>query len=199
MEGVPAATGVSDHYGHAVLVTVALEAGAPAIIDRRDAVLRDPALPGSPYHHETRGMLAAQADALLRTVRASVDRLADAALESLMDDLGPVRHLGLTMRPAPLPHLPLTAAEAHADYTVMCAADGMLYHHAVAQAARRLNLPVRFHRRRREIEDAAQAAGTSLQAVQDWLTREGRRLGPPWRADEKAAAASAWAMLAALR
>jgi hypothetical protein len=31
-------TGVSDHYGHAVLVTVALEAGGlPTVVDRRDA------------------------------------------------------------------------------------------------------------------------------------------------------------------
>jgi hypothetical protein len=199
MDGAPAATGVSDHYGHAVLVTVALKEGTPIIIDRRDVALRDPALPGSPYHHETRGMPIAEADALLRTVRASVDRLAEAALKSLMDDLAGAPHLGLTMRPSPLPHLPLTAAEAHANYTVMCAADGMLYHYAVAQAARHVGLPVRFHRRGREIEDAAQAAGIRPQAVQDWLRQEGRRLGPPWRADEKAAATAAWALLAASR
>jgi len=198
MRQVPAAIGVSDHYGHAVLVTVALEDGStPTVLDRRDAQLRDPALPGSPYHHDTLGMERAAADALLAAVRAAVDRLAAAALASLMADLGPAyAHLGLSMRPCPLPALPLTTAEAHADYRVMCAADGMLYHHAVAEAARCIGLPVHTHRRHHEIEDAAAATGRPIPAVDAWLKAEGRRLGPPWRADEKTAALAAWPLLA---
>lgn len=196
MSRTPAATGVSDHYGLAVLVTVALDGGTPLVIDRREIALRDPHLPGSPYHHDTLAMPAAEADALLRACRAAADRLAETGLKALMDGLGGTYEpLGLSMRPPPLPHLPQTAAEAHADYRVQCAADGMLYHHAVAQAAGRLGLPVRFHQRRTEIADAAAAGGTTLQAMQDWLKQEGKRLGPPWRADEKTAAASALAML----
>jgi hypothetical protein len=125
-----------------------------------------------------------------------VDGLAETALKALLDNLSRHDHIGLTMRPPPLPHLPLTAAEAHADYQVQCAADGMLYHHAVSQAAKRLGIPVRLHKRRMEIEDAACAAGTDKQTVEAWLKAEGKRLGPPWRADEKTAAAAAWTALA---
>lgn len=195
--GTTAVTGVSDHYGYAILVSVALAEGEPAIIDLRQAALRDPDLPGSPYHHDTLDMPEADADALLARVRDAVARLAREALQGLSVDLAPAFDLSaLSIRQPPLPHLPMTAAEAHADYRVQCAADGMLYHHYLCEAAREMGVPVHHRKRGKELEDAARAMGCDKARIEAWLKAEGKRLGPPWQKDHMLAAAGGLAALA---
>ncbi|MNC85550.1 hypothetical protein D3C83_11570 [compost metagenome] len=168
----------------------------PVVVDRRRVELVEPGVPSQPYHHDTVGMPRAEAEALVAAVRQSVMRSAAAGLAALCDDLRAYEIAAVTLRIPPLAYVPVTIAQAHASYAVMCRADGMMYHDAVCTAARHLGLAVVLHDRGGEIEDAAQQLGASVAEMERFLEAAGETLGPPWRKEHRLAAASAIAVLA---
>jgi len=93
--------------------------------------------------------------------------------------------------------VPVTVAEAHASYPVMCRADGMMYHDALSVAARGLGLAVERHDRGEEVGRAADRLGVSVEEVERFLQTAGQRLGPPWQKEHRLAAAAAIGVLAA--
>ena len=138
-----------------------------------------------------------EADALIATVRASVERTTDLALGQLLGELSREHAVGgLTIRTPPFEALPASVAAVHASYQLMCSADGMLYHLALCSAARRLGLDVRFCRRGDEIDAAAGAIGETQEAVEAFVTGTGRPPGPPWTAEHRRAYAAGIAVLA---
>lgn len=189
--------GCADHYGLAQCVCVTLENDIPKVVDRRELRLVGSDVPSSPYHHDTLGMDAREAEELVAVVQRSVQAHTQAALRELRDALGSSAHLrAMAIRTPPLDQMPRTAAEAHASYFVQCRADGMLYHHALTTAAADLGMEVITHARGEEFANAARARGTNEQAIKDLLAREGKRLGPPWTQEHQRAAAAALAVLA---
>ena len=192
-----AALGVADHSGWAVCVTVAVSRGLPVVVDRRRVELIEPGLPSQPYHHETVGMPLAEAEELVARVRQSVMRTALARLSALCDALRPQYSVAaMTLRNPPLSFVPITVAEAHQSYAVMCRADGLLYHDALCTAARRLGLSVELHDRGEEIGRAADRLGVNVEEVEQFLQAAGETLGPPWREEHRLAAAAAMRVLA---
>lgn len=195
---VPAVLGVADHNGWAICVTVAAARGVPVVVDRRRIELVEPGLPSQPYHHETVGMPLAEGERLVVRVRASVRRTAGDRLLALRDELRPRFALAaMTLRVPPLAYVPVTVAEAHASYPVMCRADAMLYHDALCAAARQLDLPLVQQIRGQEIERAAECFGASVEAIEQFLRAAGDSMGPPWRQEHRLAAAAAMTALAA--
>jgi hypothetical protein len=189
--------GIADHYACAQCVCVAAEGGVPRIVDRRELRLVGQDVPSSPYHHDTLGMDDREADALLDVVGRSVREHTQAALRELREALGPnVQLRAMAIRTPPLEQMPQSAAEAHASYFVQCRADGMLYHYALTTAAADFGMEVVTHVRGEELANAARALGTDASALKDFLTREGKRLGPPWTREHQATAAAALAVLA---
>jgi hypothetical protein len=192
-----AVLGVADHNGWAVCVTVAVSRGAPVVVDRRRVELIEPGLPSQPYHHETVGMPLAEGETLVVRVRESVRRTTIARLSELRDELQPPYTLvAMTLRNPPLSWVPVTVAEAHSTYPVMCRADAMLYHDALCTAAGRLSLALVQHDRGAELARAADRLDVSVEELERFVQKAGERLGPPWQKEHRLAAAAAIGVLA---
>jgi hypothetical protein len=137
------------------------------------------------------------AEKLVVRVRESVMRTTFARLSELRDELQPLSTIvAMTLRNPPLTYVPVTVAEAHKSYPVMCRADGMMYHDALCTAARRLGIALELHDRGEEIVRAADRLGVSLEELEHFLQTVGESLGPPWRKEHRLAAAAAMGVLA---
>jgi hypothetical protein len=168
------------------------------VVDRRRLELVEPGIPSQPYHHEAVGMPLEEAEQLVARVRESVRRTTLARVAALRDELQPQYTIvAVTLRNPPLSYVPVTVAEAHESYPVMCRADAMLYHDALCNAARALGLPLQLHDRGEEVERAAARLGVSLEEVERFLEAAGKSLGPPWHKEHRLAAAAAMAVLPA--
>jgi hypothetical protein len=191
-----AALGVADHNGWAVCVTVAVNRGVPVVVDRRRVDLIEPGIPSQPYHHETVGMPLPEAEKLVVRVRESVMRTTLARVSQLRDELQPPYTIvAMTLRNPPLSYVPVTVAEAHRSYPVMCRADGMMYHDALCTVARRIGMTLTLHDRGDEIARAADRLDVSLKELERFLQAAGESLGPPWQKEHRLAAAAAIAVL----
>jgi hypothetical protein len=184
------AIGIEDHYGWAHLVSIAVSGRDLMLLDKRRVELNDPHLPTSPYHHETLQMQRSDAEQLLRDVKASANRRAHIALESLIAELAPATCRAIAIRIPPLPELPACVAEIHANPRIMYRADGMIYHQALTIAATQLNLSVFQFDKSRILELAAQVRGLTSADLERHLKALGRAK-PPWRKGQMVACVGA--------
>jgi hypothetical protein len=192
----PAVVGVADHNGWAHLVSVAAPAGWPIVVDRRRVPLVEKNVPSQPYHHETLALPGAAAEQLLRKVERSIEGCATLAFERLSSDLSTrYRVSSIAIRHPPLPRLPATVAEVHASYYTQCRADGMLYHLAICDAARRRRWEVHLHHRGQELAKAADALGVTTEELAQFVNGLRHSLKPPWTAEYRHAFAAAIATL----
>lgn len=175
------AIGIEDHYAWANLVSVTISGRDELLLDRRRVELLDPSLAASPYHHDTLRLPHWEAENLVREVRTSANNRASAALSALITELAPATCRAIAIRLPPLPHLPATVAEVHADASVMNRADGMIYHQALTQAATQLHLSVVHFDKNTVLELAAKARGTTARDLERRLKAFGTTHGPPWR------------------
>jgi hypothetical protein len=188
------AIGLRAHSGWAAVVGVASAASAepPEVVLRERIELADPAIPGAkaPYHSAEKLKLE-DAAAFLARCEAASRALALSGLERILDRLrrdgrAPVRCGLLLAAGRPLPDLRSTLA-SHAWIHV---GDGEHFRNALADAAAACGLEVR---RVRERDVAASLGGLGgAGAVDDYLARQRRVLGPPWAQDQKLAALAAW-------
>jgi hypothetical protein len=185
------AIGIEDHYGYAQLVSVASSGRDLMLVDKRRVALIDPHLPASPYHHDTLKMQPREAEQLVRDVRACADERAFVALESLLGELAPATCRAVAIRVPPLPELPASVAQAHANPWIMNRADGMIPHQALTSAATRLKLRVFHFDRSKILEQAAHARGETPAALEARLRALGKGLEPPWRKGQMLACAGA--------
>lgn len=196
-----AAIGAAEHGNSAVLVTVA---PGGELLDRRRIDLTDRGLPTHPHHHEgswamgrylntpgARALSLAEAVTLVERVRESALRGARAGLEALSSAVPmPIASIALRACPA----LPPTTEERIADHRAQTYADSVMYRQAIAAAAEALGWSVHWYDRERVFRDAAAALGG--EDVDAFLHAMGRRIGPPWQATHKLAAAAALAAAA---
>lgn len=192
----PAVVGVADHNGWGVLVTAAEVNGEPTVIDRRRVELVEKGVPSQPYHHETLAMKDEEAERLLREVRRSVAARTALAFDRLSADLWPqYRVASITIRQPPLAELPATVGEVHRSYYTQCRADGMLYHSAICQDARRRGWEVGMHPRGEEVALAAKALQMRTDNVERLLDALKQTVKSPWTAEHRKAFAAAIAGL----
>jgi hypothetical protein len=183
--------GIEDHYAWANLVSVTTSGVDDILLDKRRVELLDQPLAASPYHHETRHLPRSEAEELVRNVRASANARAASALSLLITELAPATCRAVAIRRPPLPHLPPTVAEVHADPWVMNRADGMIYHQALTEAAAQLNLRVVYFDADAVLALAAQARGTTAPDLERRLKAFGTSHGRPWRKGQVVACAGA--------
>ena len=183
--------GIEDHYAWANLVSVIMSGPDEILLDKRRVELLDQQLPASPYHHETLHMPRSGAEKLLRQVTASANKRATSALSALIGELAPAKCRSIAIRVPPLPDLPATVAEVHANTWITNRADGMIYHQALTQAAAQLNLRVFYFEKDNVLELAAQARGKTARDLERQLKAFGTTLGPPWRKGHVVACAAA--------
>lgn len=183
--------GIEDHYAWANLVSVATSGSDEILLDSRRVELLDRQLPSAPYHHDTVDMPLSAAGQLVADVIASANARAASALSSLVAELAPATCRGIAIRVPPLPQLPASVADAHANAWVTNRADGMIYHHALTQAASELDLNVFFFEKESVLALAADARGTTAPELERRLTAFGTTRGRPWRKGHVVACAGA--------
>jgi hypothetical protein len=178
-----------------VLVTIA---PGGELLDRRRIDLTR-GLPTHPYHHEGSWAIGRYADspwaraislpdavALVERVREAAARGARDGLESLAAAVAvPIASIAIRV----CPPLPATTEERIRDSRAANMADSILYREALGAAAEARGWSVHWYDRDRVFEEATAALGGKN--VEVFLRELGRRLGPPWQASHKLAAAAA--------
>lgn len=168
-------TGVSDHGGWAVFVTVAADG---TLLDRRRVELVDETLPSLPHHHEGQLLPIDAAIALVERVRASAERHAVLALDAVAMAVPHI--LGVALRRCQ--PLPPTIAERIKDYRARNVADWVMYRTALASAAEARGWPVHWYDAKTVLASADRDAH---------VLQMRRAVGPPWTKDHKLAMAAA--------
>ena len=194
-----AAVGVAEHGNSAVLVTVA---ASGELLDRRRIDLTEK-LPTHPHHHQgswavgryldspwARPISLADAIALVERVREAAARGAREHLEALAAAV-PVPIAVIAIRECP--KLPPTVEERIRDNRAQTFADSVMYREALASAAQARGWSVDWYDRERAFRDAASALGR--EEIDTLLREMGRKVGPPWQAAHKLAAAAAIAAI----
>lgn len=161
-------TGVADHAGWAVLVTVS---GEGSLLDRRRVALVEEGLPVMPHHVEGQALPLHQAVALVERVRESAEKCAIAVLGEL-----PPGVVGIALRECPA--LPATVAERLTDYRSRNVADWVMYRQALAAAAVARGWAVQWYDAKKVLE------GEDLRGLR-------KLVGPPWDKDHRVAMAAA--------
>jgi hypothetical protein len=198
MKPAPCVVSVAEHTGWAHLVCVAARANVPAVIARRRVALIDKGLPTLPYEHETTAMREDEANAVIARVRRSIAARTSDALRRVVIELAPAHTaVALAIREPLFDALPATVAAVRTSYRLLCAADGMLYQLAVCRAARQLELEVHLCRRGEEAARAAQQLGVTPAEIEEFVSRTGRPVGPPWTQEHRRAYAAGIAVLVA--
>jgi hypothetical protein len=194
-----AALGFRAHSGWAAAVVLAGTPAAPAVVDRRRMELAKAGSgehgPRQPYH-AAEGLSIKQAEKLIRACEESSRRLALEGLRRALAAVGPDHEVvgcGLLLASGrPLGSLEDTLASHAKIHT----ADGEHFREALTRASRTCGLPVLRVREKEVHGELASVLGVSEPEVARRLAELGRGIGPPWRQDEKLAAAAAWLLLA---
>jgi hypothetical protein len=190
--------GVRTHSGWAVLVVVAGPANAPVAVNRRRIEIADPRITGSmqPYHAAAKFDLR-KAEAFVERCARSAQLLAEQAIRAVIDGMKERGYdilgggtLLASGRPAP------ALAATLASHALIHAAEGEHFRSAVVQAFERCALPLTAIRERELWAHCAAALHRPAGELQHYVAEMGRRIGPPWRQDEKLAAMVGWHALA---
>lgn len=188
------AVGFRVKSGWAVAVLISGPASAPAVVDRREVQLADPAVPESrqPFHPALELSAAEGARMTARLVEI-VEQFAGQSLTELLRHyrdghrlVGAAIVVGSDADPASIAN---DHIRAHAE-------EGRLFRLVIETALRNAGLRSAVMVEKRLFATAA----TALQRPEPELKQEvaslGRALGGRWRAEEKAAALAAWTTLA---
>jgi hypothetical protein len=188
-----AAIGFMEHTGWAVAVAVVGAGDSFDVVARERIATLDPALPRQAYHAVAemgfdRG--------IIETVRESAVDCSEREIVRLAGELKERGHgLAIAAVPVGTGRIPESVDAILASHSLLHAAEGEMFREALAEAAARCGLRVLRPQRKDILSEAAAIVGLALPALQQRLNEIGRSVGPPWQADQKAAAAAAWAGL----
>ena len=194
-----AALGFAPHSGWSVLVALGLDGSdaRPRLLARERVELSGPKDPASkqPYH-AVESLPVEEAARTLASFRADAERRAydvlARVLPTLADEGRRIVGVGI-LDSAGRRGASLEATLA--SHALIHTADGDHFRNAIAAAAERSGLRV-MRVRAREVEEQASAAiGQLPEALRETLQALRREAGPPWAADQKAAALLAWLVL----
>jgi hypothetical protein len=188
-----AAIGFAVKSGWASAVLLVGSAASPSVVNSRNVVLSDPAVPESrqPYHE---GFASArQAGSELSRLIAAVERFGLESVEAVVRDYQrghPVQGAGVVVGSLSDPW------RISNDHIRIHALEGQLFRRVVEDAIARCGLPCSTWRQRDLDAVAAVALEQQSALVRDRVTALGRNVTGPWRAEQKSAALAAWFVLA---
>ena len=188
--------GFRPHTGWTVVVAVGGAATAPAAAWRGRLELWRSSETAQVYHAvRTKRDL----DAAGERVRLAAEAAQRIAVEELGTLLATLRADGFEAAAAAIPlggmPVPRSLARILPSHSLLHAAEGELFRDALIAAAEHHCVTVVRPPQGDLVVRAALQLGLSEQAVLSTLAEMGRRLGPPWRKDEKDAALTAWLTL----
>lgn len=192
-----AALGFAPHSGWAAAVAVAEVGGNLRVLERERVEMTSPREPAArqPYH-TVEGLPVAEAAKQLAVYEASASRMAREAIAEIARrladggrELRSVAILDSSGRKGGSLEATL------ASHALIHTADGNHFRAALADAAGRCGVSVlRVSARSLEME-AEHALGQPAGVIREMIADLGRELGPPWTADQKAAALLGWLAL----
>ena len=191
------ALGFAPHSGWAVVIGLSAEPHARVVIrervemaDPRDAASKQPyhAVEGAPIDAAARRLLA-YADTAERMAGDAIQGIASRLARDGHDVVG-VGILESAGRKGG------SLADILRSHALIHTADGDHFRSALAAAATRCGLGVSRVRARDLEAEAAAVIGKGVQTLHNAVKELGRKMGPPWGADQKAAALLAWLVLA---
>jgi hypothetical protein len=181
--------------GRATAVVMAGPASAPRVLSRRCLQLWDPAIPEShqPWHADFELPPDESARVVPLALKA-VECVALAALRELVAEvqpgLGSIVGIALVAGSATDPEsIRNPHMRAHAR-------EGQLFPQALAAAAKTMRIRATTMVQSEVFGSAASKLGQTPDAIRIAVAELGRDVGKPWSAEEKAAAAAAWTVLA---
>ena len=186
------AVGFTVKSGWVAVVLLEGSAAAPMVADSRRVEISDPGIPDAtqPYHAGF-GTARDAGDGLKRLV-ASVKSYGRKSVGAVLRDYckrGPLRGAGVVVGSLIDPE---TIGNDHIRIHAM---EGRLFRTVVIDAAAKAGLTCRVIRERDLYAEAARALKKQEAAIRKTLTEVGRDVEGGWRAEQKAAAVSAWMML----
>lgn len=192
-----AALGFAPHSGWAVVIGVTEVDAHLRVLVRERIEIADPRHPGSrqPYH-AVAGLPIGEAAERLVTYAATAELMAHEAVQRIDEQLSRDDHRAIGVgilesagrKGSALADILKSHAQIHT-------ADGDHFRNAIAAAATRCGLATSRVRARELDAKAAAAIGKPIETLHRAIKEVGRGLGPPWRADHKAAALLAWLVL----
>ncbi len=188
-----ASIGLRAKTGRAIAVILAEPAEAPAALLRAELTFATPQTPATfqPYH-EVLGLPWESAQLAVKEPERKLMDAASAALGRLRQsgvDGTTVRLVGIVGAPdRDLVSIASPHIRAHA-------AEGVLFRRILEGAAAKNGMKYAAYSERNLEELALERLGITRFLLQENLSKFGRTLGRPWRADEKAASIGAWLIL----
>ncbi|HKN15138.1 MAG TPA: hypothetical protein VJX68_18260 [Candidatus Binatus sp.] len=181
--------------GRATAIVMAGPASTPRVLSRRSLQLWDPVIPEShqPFHAELELPPAESARVVPQALKA-VERVALSALRELVDEIQPA--LGSILGIALVAGSGTDPESIRNPHTRAHAREGQLFPHALSAAAKTMRIPALTLVESEVFTSAAAKLGKSPDAIKLAVTELGSAVGKPWSAEEKAAAAAAWIVLA---
>jgi hypothetical protein len=192
----PAALGFRAHSGWAVFVVLGGSARSVELLERGRVEMVEGETPRQPYH-AAENLSFKQAEKLIADCISGATRLAQKQLADVLQRAESREHtvIGagvLSCSGRPLPDL----AAILGSHALIHTAEGEMFRNVLSGACEKQNLPVIRVKERELNATAAAQLGISADDIQSRLSEMGRRIGPPWRQDEKMAALIAWLALA---
>ena len=184
---VAAAIGLRAHSGWAALVAIVGPARAPDVILRRRIELLDRGIAGAaqPYHAAAEMKIAEGQELIAQCMSASRALAANALKEALAavrkKGCEPVACGIVAASGRPLPDFPAILA----SHALIHTAEGEMFRDALAHAARRNGLDAIRVPEKKLFSDVKTQLGVPEGQMKSHLADLGRRIGPPWRQDEK--------------
>jgi hypothetical protein len=192
-----AAIGLTVKSGWASAVLVGGPRLSPRVMDSRRIDLSDPAIPESRQPYHAGFGTARQADQGRARLIAAVKRYGRRSVTALIREHQAAGH---AVRGAGLVVGSLIDPERIGnDHIRIHALEGQLFRGVVYDAATRNGVACSIWRDRDLVAAAAATLKQPERALSDAVTRFGRDVDGPWRAEQKAAALAAWLVLASPR
>ena len=186
-----ATIGLKPKTGRAIAVVLRGTRDAPQVIKRTELMLHDPRVPATfqPYHAVMELSWKESQKQVVPFVRA-IEKIAAKALAQLIHEL---RTEGLEIVGVGIAGTADRDLSKIGNYHIRAhAAEGLLFRQVLEFAAKANKLPQRtFVERDLQIQ-AASELGTTVAKLNSALATLGRSAGPPWRTEQRVAAATAW-------
>lgn len=173
--------GIADHLGWAVAVTASAD---HEVVDRRRIELVEPGMSAAPIHYDSNRLDVAATAALVARVRASVVRVASAALDEVAGAL-PEPIVSISLRTWPPDFPDDIAVQRRAPYEAR--ADAVMYRRVLAELARARGWDVHLYTAKDVVGQAVSMLGERADEV---LHGPRATFGPPWTKDHRTALAA---------
>jgi hypothetical protein len=194
----PAALGCAAHSGWAAVVAVGTVDGRPRLLARERILMAgaNDQRAKQPYH-TVEPLPIEEAAKRLAAYATAAETMARQAIQHILDDLAKDGHREIGLGILESAGRKGTAlASILASHALIHSADGDHFRDAIARAAAACGLPTTRVPARDLEAAAADAIGEPVETLRATVKDIGREVGPPWGADQKAAALLAWLVLA---